>query len=384
MKNLEKNRNIYIKHNRFYIDYQKDGVRIRRATGLKKSPLAFDFIRKNYNLFLGSEEDIELAKSKYYELEDMQTDRIIRKGEQKLEPIKNTSEFSFEGIIYRLLNEKSFLKDKTIRFYNVASQAVIDFLHSKNIFYLSDFKRQDSIDFVKFCKNKGLKDSSINGYCSFFKMIFRYAIANDIISKNPFYIPRFKQELHNADNGDFTPFNLSEILQLIKHAEGELRLFLIVAFFTGARTGEILALTFNDLDFQNKEIRINKTLSELGVLDSPKTKSSNRIIDMLDIVYNELIKLDYADINQNIFSLSRAVIRLKFNDLQRSLGFKIHKLYDTRHSFASVMLSRGEEPMWVGCKMMGHKNLNETYRSYAKYLPKDTRQRATFLKNITI
>ena len=63
MKNLEKNRNIYIKHNRFYIDYQKDGVRIRRATGLKKSPLAFDFIRKNYNLFLGSEEDIELAKS---------------------------------------------------------------------------------------------------------------------------------------------------------------------------------------------------------------------------------------------------------------------------------------------------------------------------------
>ena len=70
MKNLEKNRNIYIKHNRFYIDYQKDGVRIRRATGLKKSPLAFDFIRKNYNLFLGSEEDIELAKSKYYELED--------------------------------------------------------------------------------------------------------------------------------------------------------------------------------------------------------------------------------------------------------------------------------------------------------------------------
>ena len=143
-------------------------------------------------------------------------------------------------------------------------------------------------------------------------------------------------------------------------------------------------MTFNDLDFQNKEIRINKTLSELGVLDSPKTKSSNRTIDMLDIVYNELIKLDYTDINQNIFSLSRAVIRLKFNDLQRSLGFKIHKLYDTRHSFASVMLSRGEEPMWVGCKMMGHKNLNETYRSYAKYLPKDTRQRATFLKNIAI
>ncbi len=35
----------------------------------------------------------------------------------------------------------------------------------------------------------------------------------------------------------------------------------------------------------------------------------------------------------------------------------MRRLYDTRHSFASIMLSRGEEPMWVGCKMMGHKDL---------------------------
>lgn len=48
------------------------------------------------------------------------------------------------------------------------------------------------------------------------------------------------------------------------------------------------------------------------------------------------------------------------------------------------MLSRGEEPMWVGCKMMGHKDLNETYRSYAKYLPKDAKQRAVFLNDVVI
>lgn len=37
--------------------------------------------------------------------------------------------------------------------------------------------------------------------------------------------------------------------------------------------------------------------------------------------------------------------------------------------------------MWVGVKMMGHKDLNETFRTYAKYLPKDVKE-ATFLKEI--
>ena len=287
-------------------------------------------------------------------------------------------------MIDRLLAEKSFLKDKTRRLYVIMSHTITEFLNTNGIFYLADFERYHSVEFVKFCKNKGLKDSSISGYCSFFKMIFRYAVSNDIISKNPFFIPRFKQHLDELEDEKFPPFSLDEILKLIKNADDELRLFLVVAFFTGARTGEILALTFGDLDFENRQIRINKTLSDVGIVDSPKTKSSNRTIDMLQIVYNELIKLDSGDKSQRIFRLSRSMMRLKFNDLQVKLGYNTRRLYDTRHSFASVMLSRGEEPMWVGCKMMGHKDLNETYRSYAKYLPKEVKQRAVFLNDIVI
>ncbi|PPB57184.1 site-specific integrase [Campylobacter hyointestinalis] len=385
MKNLPKNRNIYIQKGRFYIDHQKDGERIRRSTGLKKSALAFDFIRKNYDRFIGSKAELEQARRDYYELENTHVDRQLRKKEEDLKPIKNNSEFSFDSVIDKLLKEKSFLKSKTIRLYEVMSSAVSDFLEYKGIYYLSDFQRYHSVEFVQFCKDKGLKDSSISGYCSFLKMLFRYALSNDLISKNPFCMPRFKQQYDIDEDEKFTPFSLEEILELIKNADDEeLRLFLIVAFFTGARTGEILALTFGDLDFENRQIRINKTLSDAGIVDSPKTKTSNRKIDMLDIIYKELIKLDISDKNARIFKRSRSMIRIKFNDLQEKLGYNIHRLYDTRHSFASVMLSRGEEPMWVGCKMMGHKDLNETYRSYAKYLPKEVKQRAVFLNDIVI
>lgn len=384
MKNLDKNRNIYVQHGRFYIDYQSDGVRIRRSTGLKKSALAFNFVRKNYDKFIGSRAELEQAQREYYRLEDTQVDYQLKKGEEKSKKL-NSSEFSFENVINNMLKEKSFLKDKTIRLYQVISRTTIDFLEYKGIYYLTDFERHHSIEFVQYCMDKGLKDSSISGYCSFFKMLFRYAVNNGLISKNPFFMPRLKQKYNKDDDEKFTPFSLDEIVELIKNADdSELRLFLIIAFFTGARTGEILALTFGDLNFDTKEIRINKTLSDRGVIDSPKTKSSNRTIDMPDIVYNELIKLDNSDKNEQIFKLSRSTIRVKFNNLQEKLGYNIHRLYDTRHSFASVMLSRGEEPMWVGCKMMGHKDLNETYRSYAKYLPKEFKQRAVFLNNIVI
>ncbi|GLP31543.1 hypothetical protein HpBGD84_15740 [Helicobacter pylori] len=58
---------------------------------------------------------------------------------------------------------------------------------------------------------------------------------------------------------------------------------------------------------------------------------------------------------------------------------KERKLYTTRHTFASLMLSQGEEAMWVS-KTLGHKDLNTTYKTYSHYIPKQEKERAKFLK----
>ncbi|GAA8468381.1 hypothetical protein HpNP74_28400 [Helicobacter pylori] len=50
----------------------------------------------------------------------------------------------------------------------------------------------------------------------------------------------------------------------------------------------------------------------------------------------------------------------------KALNLKDRKLYTTRHTFASLMLSMGEEPLWVS-KNMGHKDLNTTYSHYIPY-----------------
>lgn len=334
-------------------------------------------------MFLGSKEDIKKAQRMYYELEDAHTERQILKKEGLLKPRNDSSsEFSFEKAFEKFLLEKSFLKNNTQKVYKWFSHFMMRFLRQNDLFYLADFKREHSIIFLAHCKNSNLSDSTILQYCNHLKIFLDWAVHCELIDKNPFILPRFK--INPAQLEEIKPFGLDEVLELIKHSEGELRLYLIVAFFTGARTGEILALTFADLDFENRLIHINKTLSQDGVLDTPKTISSIRFIDMLDIVYKELIKLNFSNPNARIFKSARYVIRTAFVEIQKKLGFEIRRLYDTRHTFASFMLSRGEEPMWVGCKMLGHKNLNETYRSYAKFLPSEHKKRATFLDRIVI
>ena len=179
MKNLEKNKNIYVQHGRFYIDCQKDGVRIRRATGLKNRLwhlISFVKIMIYFSALnpISRRLNAGIASSRTCR----PTDSLEKKrgGEKGTGTIKNSSEFSFDSVIDRLLAEKSFLKDKTRRLYVIMSHTITEFLCSNSIFYLADFERHHSVEFVKFCKDKGLKDSSISGYCSF-SDDFRYAVS---------------------------------------------------------------------------------------------------------------------------------------------------------------------------------------------------------------
>jgi integrase len=59
------------------------------------------------------------------------------------------------------------------------------------------------------------------------------------------------------------------------------------------------------------------------------------------------------------------------------------EMYTTRHSFASLMLSRGEDLLWVS-KTLGHKNASITLGIYAKYVQDDSRKRAKFLDGFNL
>ncbi|NOX15296.1 MAG: tyrosine-type recombinase/integrase, partial [Epsilonproteobacteria bacterium] len=53
-------------------------------------------------------------------------------------------------------------------------------------------------------------------------------------------------------------------------------------------------------------------------------------------------------------------------------------IYHMRHSFASLMISNGEDILWVS-HMLGHATPDMTLKKYAKFIKNDKHKRATFL-----
>ena len=133
------------------------------------------------------------------------------------------------------------------------------------------------------------------------------AFENNIIEVNPYFKPKIKA----LKTKEILPFTLDEVKLILKNATGNLKIYLYIAFFTGMRSGEIMGLTWGDIDFVKKEISVNKTLNIYGELDFPKTKNSNRIVDMLDILSKELQK-HKKDNKQNIILMKYHNVRLAF------------------------------------------------------------------------
>ncbi|MDU9786217.1 site-specific integrase [Helicobacter pylori] len=228
------------------------------------------------------------------------------------------------------------------------------------------------------------KKNTIHNLNANLKSFLAFCESEQFINKNPYYTITLKnaQEAKAID-----PFSLEEVKTLVENAPSlRLKAFLAVAFFTGMRTGEQLALLWEDINFDEKKIVINKSLNELGQITSPKNKPSVREIDLLEPVENILKELKESEPENKKFVFidmpkRSSIFQRHFKKLLKALNLKDRKLYTTRHTFASLMLSQGEEAMWVS-KTLGHKDLNTTYKTYSHYIPKQDKERAIFLKGI--
>lgn len=126
--------------------------------------------------------------------------------------------------------------------------------------------------------------------------MFRLAEENGIIMKNPcggVILP----ETTTRDQRVLTVEEQKEVLKYAKNRACET--LVRVALGTGMRAGEILALTWDDVDFERREINVNKTLlymrdKKTGKYvfknQEPKTKTGKRIIPMQLDVYHALKK----------------------------------------------------------------------------------------------
>lgn len=125
---------------------------------------------------------------------------------------------------------------------------------------------------------KDVGNKSKRHYINALNKIFNLALQDEVISKNPI---NFKIDYQAPRIKPFNSDEVNKILKLSKNYNSNFQMFIKMGFLTGMRTGEILSLKVQEIDLDNKIIKINSSISRFGE-DSPKTKQSKRVIPIID------------------------------------------------------------------------------------------------------
>lgn len=321
-----------------YVDGMVDGERLRKSTGLHATKKNIDYVKKH--------------------------------GQKILEAIvEEKTHVGFEAfsrvVVDNAMVGKSYEYQKTVK--SSFEKKILPF------FGRMEFSQIRPIMIEQWQSNlaRKLGPNTLRQNVNILRMIVRKAVSNGLCEKNPFDGVTLARTMKAQSRGAYAP---EEIALLIQTADGWLRAFLLVAFGTGMRTGEMLALQWKDVDLDAQTIMVGRNISKGRVVETTKTHTV-RTIDMLDIV-TEGLRSYYVSRKSDVWVFpnqfgthyydSKNVLRYHFKPLLEKAGVAYKTLYASRHSFISMMLNKGMDLLWVQ-NMAGHAESTTTLKYYAKY-----------------
>ncbi len=345
-----------------YIQFYLDGKQKQRSTRLKDTPANRKLIQK------------EVIPKLYLKLKN---------GE-----LSKTKPQKFEWYAERYLRQK-----ESVKTYQEIYNIVINQLYPIFKGFTIDKITKGMVK--KWADDRLLQVSSnrVKWLLNVLGAILDIGMDYEHIDKNP--ARNIKLPKHKPTR-EMQPFTKEEVRILLDNAEGWFKNFLAVCFYTGMRHGEILALRWNDINFNNMTINITKAKRH-GRINTPKTENSIRTIPVFEplVPYlKEQQKLAFKIKSMSVFFNPRTkkeffgikTIHPVWYKLLKKTGLKKRVIYNTRHTFAINTIQAGVNIAYVS-KILGHKNIKETLETYAKLLPEEhlklTRQIDPFTDSLT-
>ena len=287
-----------------------------------------------------------------------------------------------------LLNEwletyqKEHIKARTYsRYQGLISMHILPALGATNI---SELGRREIQEFLTQQKKDGnirngekLSATSANMMLSVLNLAFEYACDMEYIEENPcLRVRRTKAETKRVEA--FTVEEQRAIESEIARSDDRRLLGVLLCLYTGLRIGELLGLTWDDVDFTKGVIKITKTVyrekDENGIwqlcVDTPKTKASDRVIPLPEYITNMLrqdsviAKTPYIVENKKGERMSIRSYQYLFEKLTERAGVRKLNFHALRHTFATRAIECGMDIKTVA-DIMGHKNASITLNRYA-------------------
>lgn len=349
------------------------------------------FYRIKYKDIFGTTHDYTSQKFKTLK-EATQEEALYRIKIQKQEI--NISSITFEQIIneYMLYKSKSVKKQTMSRINDR-----MNYIRTLGKFKINDFDLNKYNIFKNDLESHNFSTDYANRIITLLKQLIvysnKYYNTSDSMLK---FIETFKntnvikKEMEFFTYDEFKQFD-SVIDNFMHHT------FFEMLYFLGLRQGEAQALTWNDINFNKKEVSITKTLTtkikgEKWTISAPKTKGSTRTLPIPKTLLNDLKELKkqaqfYKDFSEKWFVFGNSncfpenTIQKNKNKYCKLAGVKQIRIHDFRHSCASLLINKGANITLVS-KYLGHSNITITLNTYTHMYKSELEQITKTIDNL--
>lgn len=247
--------------------------------------------------------------------------------------------------------------------------------------FLKDIQQKDLQKFLN--EKKHLSTSSLKKIKELLNNSFKYAISNNLIRINP--VTDVKLPKSDVETKGIEILTINEQRAYIASTPDELYgLPCLVALFTGMRLGEVMALKWNNIDFNRQQLTVCESYKRVKKYDTngvstntldkktPKTDKGIRTIPLSDVLVKELRKYKLSSPNstenlvfctRNGTPLNDANIRRSHSRICKRSNIRPVSFHALRHTFATRMIENGVDVKTVS-ELLGHTTVELTLNRY--------------------
>lgn len=230
-------------------------------------------------------------------------------------------------------------------------------------------------------KGKSVGNKRLANLQSVLRTALDDAVQDEILDSNPLREWTYQiKDRTRVEDDEVDPFTAEEQQKILSVATGQIRNLIQFALWTGMRTSELVGLRWGDIDWVKSEVFVVRAVTQRSKApEDTKTRGSRRRVRLLPLALESLLsQKSYTFLKgEEVFQDPRYQapwagdypIREVFwrRTLQKA-GVRYRYPYQTRHTYASMMLSAGEDARWVMAQM-GHTSLTMLERRYGRWMP---------------